>query len=279
MDIVFDKKELFRLLKDYHTVTNLRVGVYDLDFREICAYPVRHSGFCKIIRSRPEGLERCVECDKKAFTRSAQMKEVYIYCCHAGLTEATAPILDQGRPIGYVMIGQMRTASDPFQWSILEEAFAKLGIEIGFLENAFYNLKGVSYEDVSAYASILQACAAYIWMDGYIRIQQEELPKKLEQYLNRNLSMPLTLPAIAEALGISKTTLCRCTREEFNSTVGALLCEKRIARAKELLRTTSNSIASVAEQVGISDYNYFSKLFRAKTGFSPSAYRRNPKAT
>ncbi len=34
-------------------------------------------------------------------------------------------------------------------------------------------------------------------------------------------------------------------------------------------------ISAVGETVGISDYNYFSKVFRSATGMTPSAFRKN----
>ena len=40
MEIVFDKKRLLPLLRDFHTITGLRVGVFDLACREVAAYPV-----------------------------------------------------------------------------------------------------------------------------------------------------------------------------------------------------------------------------------------------
>ena len=44
MEIVFDKKRLLPLLRDFHTITGLRVGVFDLACKEVAAYPVKLSG-------------------------------------------------------------------------------------------------------------------------------------------------------------------------------------------------------------------------------------------
>ena len=47
----------------------------------------------------------------------------------------------------------------------------------------------------------------------------------------------------------------------------------RVEEAKQLLETTNASVAEVAEQVGYEDLSYFSKLFRRRTGLSPSEHR------
>ena len=52
-----------------------------------------------------------------------------------------------------------------------------------------------------------------------------------------------------------------------------MITERRIAAAKLLLLKSDIPISSVAEEVGITDYNYFTKVFRAGTGLTPSAFR------
>lgn len=276
MKLVVDEQKLFYLLKDYHAVTNLRVGVYDLAYQEVAAYPVRQSGFCKVIRGVPQGLALCRQCDKDAFQQAHALKTVYSYRCHAGLTEAVAPILEAGEVIGYIMIGQMRGCSDEeAQWQRLSGSFTALGIDAGYLRGAFCKLKSVTPQEIQSYSHILQACAAYIWLDHYVQVQREDLPKKLEQYINQNLGKKLSLQDISQQLGVGKTKLCNCARESFGVPVGEMILQRRMEHAKQLLRETDVPISAVAEQVGVTDYNYFSRIFKARTGFSPRDYRKS----
>ncbi|WP_308639586.1 helix-turn-helix domain-containing protein [Paenibacillus silvisoli] len=48
----------------------------------------------------------------------------------------------------------------------------------------------------------------------------------------------------------------------------------RLEKAKELLETTSEPVASICEQVGAYSTSYFYTLFKKKNGMSPSEYRR-----
>lgn len=52
------------------------------------------------------------------------------------------------------------------------------------------------------------------------------------------------------------------------------LTEYRIEKAKELLRTTNETMMSVAEQVGYQDTRYFSQCFVKVVGVKPSLYRK-----
>ena len=147
-------------------------------------------------------------------------------------------------------------------------------MEIDYLKSVFLKMKSVSDKEIESYAYILQACASYIWMDQTIRLQQEELSSRLEQYIERHLDGDLCLPSLAQELDVGKTTLYHCSKEYFGIAPGKLVQKKRLDKAKQLLLQSDCSIAEIAAQVGIPDYNYFAKLFRRQEGMSPSKYRR-----
>jgi transcriptional regulator GlxA family with amidase domain len=48
----------------------------------------------------------------------------------------------------------------------------------------------------------------------------------------------------------------------------------RIAKARELLTTTSQSVTEIAFAAGFASSQYFSRVFRKYTGQMPSEYRR-----
>lgn len=48
----------------------------------------------------------------------------------------------------------------------------------------------------------------------------------------------------------------------------------RITKAIELLETTALPVSEVGQAVGFKDFSHFSKLFKLKTGSSPSSFRR-----
>ena len=48
----------------------------------------------------------------------------------------------------------------------------------------------------------------------------------------------------------------------------------RINHAKELLLNSSLKVNEISTLCGFNDYNYFTKVFKNKTSYSPRAYRK-----
>ena len=55
----------------------------------------------------------------------------------------------------------------------------------------------------------------------------------------------------------------------------AYLTQVRLEHAVELLRTTEDKTYIIASQVGYTEPNYFSYVFKKQYGISPSRYRAN----
>lgn len=88
-----------------------------------------------------------------------------------------------------------------------------------------------------------------------------------------HLAEPLNVPALAAAAGCSRATLVRLFRRETGLAPAAWLTRARVNRARELLCATSLPVHVIAARVGIPDPYYFSRVFRARSGHSPRAYR------
>ena len=63
-------------------------------------------------------------------------------------------------------------------------------------------------------------------------------------------------------------------RIETNQTVIEYFNELKIARAKVLLQNSSKSFTDIADELGFSSINYFSKLFKAKTGMTLTEFSK-----
>ena len=90
---------------------------------------------------------------------------------------------------------------------------------------------------------------------------------------------PLTLHQLAARLHVSNAHLSDVFRRETGKTVTAFIRDTRMTLAMRLLRSTTLQIQTVALHCGIVDVQYFSKLFKAHTGLTPTQFRQQPEKT
>lgn len=97
----------------------------------------------------------------------------------------------------------------------------------------------------------------------------------VKQYVANNYMKKIKLQDVAEQVYLNPVYLSVCFKREVGTNFVDYVNEYRIERAKELLRTTQDTIYSIAEQVGLPDTHYFSKIFKRYVGVSPNEYRNN----
>lgn len=96
------------------------------------------------------------------------------------------------------------------------------------------------------------------------------------EYINSHYSDPnLCLEQISKSTFLTPAYICVIFKEYTSTTVNKYINEYRIEKAKILLQNHNISISDIADKVGYSDGNYFSKIFRKSTSYTPSEYRRN----
>lgn len=98
--------------------------------------------------------------------------------------------------------------------------------------------------------------------------------KKVQQIIQSNLNNPLLKgQMIADKLGISRMHLHRKLKAHTSLHARGYILSIRIAYAKGELRNSAKPVFIIAQECGFSGYTYFSKVFKEKTGYSPTAFR------
>ena len=85
----------------------------------------------------------------------------------------------------------------------------------------------------------------------------------------------LAVSGIGNALGFHSVYLSRVFREKRGMTILEYITQVRMEKAKELLRETNDTVASIANATGYVSINTFNRIFKKTNGVSPSIYRKN----
>ncbi|USK83733.1 AraC family transcriptional regulator [Peribacillus asahii] len=96
--------------------------------------------------------------------------------------------------------------------------------------------------------------------------------KSTQDYIEQHFSLNITREYLAALSGMSPDYYSRVFKCKIGKSPMEYLTEVRINRAKQLLILSKDPLRSIANSVGFNDEFYFSRKFKAVTGFSPTAY-------
>jgi AraC-like DNA-binding protein len=96
--------------------------------------------------------------------------------------------------------------------------------------------------------------------------------KKAVDFINYNLENQLTLNSIAATLHVNPSVLSRKFKEDTSMNIIDYINHKRVDEAKYYLQRGNISITDVAFMVGFNDLNYFTRVFKKITSYTPSQY-------
>lgn len=275
MRAVFDKAQLLVLLRDFYELTGLRTVVFDEWGMDILSYPKELPDYCRLVRATPAGARGCRLCDQKACRQARRERKAWIYPCHAGLIEAITPLQVEGVIVGYLLLSHIvQGADEEAEWQRARDLCAGYGISGDALYAAYCELPRTPYSRLRASCDLLSLSAQAICQVQMARLVPGSPQETLNRFLNDHLGEDLSSRRICAALGMGRTALYRLAKETYGCGVKEYLRTLRIRRAVELLMTTDLTNSEICQQIGISDYNYFFRVFRKETGRTPQAYRR-----
>lgn len=168
-------------------------------------------------------------------------RTVFVYFRFDGTTEPTLFSTVEGIELGFMRLYK--------KWS--DHAIAYMSECMGLL----YGL----------YAQLLRTCAA-----EYLPHLKREL---FESATSRMSEQSITVSELAREAGMSEVHFRRCFKRIYGVSPQEYMISSRLRLAKELLQYESCSVEEVSRAAGFCDAGYFTRLFKSKTGYTPTEYR------
>lgn len=91
-------------------------------------------------------------------------------------------------------------------------------------------------------------------------------------FIKENYHQKVTLKNVSDVFHISSVFLNSKFKDETSHSFNEFLTRYRIIKALEMLQNDKVLIYEVAEEVGFSDYKYFSQVFKKYIGMSPKQF-------
>ncbi len=274
MALLFHDEELIELMKDFYVLTGIRMALFDETGTELMSYPAHEEHFCSCMRKSPSFRENCRVSDEHSFLMCRRSNKMHVFKCHAGLIEASVPIMDRGRVIGYMMFGGITDQKNKDDLLSLVTTKCR-GYEIdGALREKIKKIKYRNENQIRAAAKILDACTEYVRLKEIVHPSGKRLIDSVEKYIEQHISEQISVERLCNEFDISRTRLYETIAPYTHGGIAAFVKQKKLECAKNLVKTTDMSIPQIADAVGFADYNYFLRAFKKRYGISTKKMRK-----
>ena len=276
MKLEFNTEQLLELMRDFHTLSGIRIVLFDDEYNELLSYPAQPCKFCSLLKANQETRKLCDASDARSFQEAEAKKKLILFHCHAGLIEATIPLEDNHVTIGYLMFGQISDLqSKDDLCSLVQNALQQY--QVPYSDEILEGIPRRTDEQIHAAAKIMEACTHYAILSQAVGLKRQQFTKMLHAYLLAHLSEHLQSQDIADALGISRSKLYLQCDQYLGMGIGEYLKKLRLEQAQSFLTNTDMSITEISDQLGFTDYTYFCRVFKSEFGVSAQRYRKQNK--
>ena len=101
--------------------------------------------------------------------------------------------------------------------------------------------------------------------------------RKIKSFIYQNAHKKITVDDISKHVFLSKIYCENIFKRTTGQTLVTFINNEKVRLAKEYLMTPETPLVKVSEQLGFTDYNYFSRLFKKVVGISPLQFREKQK--
>ena len=119
----------------------------------------------------------------------------------------------------------------------------------------------------------MEGCACSLWINQLIKMDAGSLGYQISVYIEDHLREDLSAAKLCRIFDVSRSRLFEISKQYFGVSIARHIKKRRMQTAAQLLEDPKRRIGEVAALVGIEDQNYFSKMFKAEIGSTPSTWR------
>lgn len=178
-------KDIIYLQNNFIKLTKLPAYFLDLNGNNLQKKPPVLCEFCKLIRDKPEGRERCRESDINAGLKALNLGKPYYYICHAGIPSVTIPCSITPEDTWFIALGQV-LLSTPTSYSIkkVQEVADKLKIDRSILIDAYRSMRIITRTEFKSAVNLLWSITKFLCnLERKRRISLELKEEKVKRLL------------------------------------------------------------------------------------------------
>lgn len=167
-----------------------------------------------------------------------------------------------------------------YELSVYEEhaissgSSAKAAAYVGIVHDgkAYWGV-GVDEDIIKASINALVSAANKLAKEHHITAGREERIVEIIGAIQQNY-LDVTLESLSEQFHLSRPYLSKYIKEKLGMTFQEAVKEERMKKARTMLKETSQTVETIAANIGYENVEHFNRLFKKSYGITPVQYRK-----
>ncbi len=257
------------ILDVFTELFNIRIAFFSAEGRELKVGKSKPlCRYCQLLRDDLEYEDICISLDKKKRQTAIEAGHTIHYQCHGGMTESVTPIIMDQALIGFLMIGQFRTATKWIPPKISNQW--KKQFKNTDLKQAFEATPCYSNSEMSNILKLFNILVDSILYQHMIELYGNTSIQPLMNFMEIHMEENLDLSDGAKMLSQSKSSLSHKFKKMTGKSFKQYQIDLKLDKADDYFKKQPEmTIRDVACRLGYEDPYYFSRLYKKHRGCSP----------
>ena len=234
-------------------------GVHEIDFNK---YDIKDGSIFILRPGQIHHWEFYTEPKGYIFIHTHSFYDLFF--THSNLDQFPFYYSDKNTPCLYLNDSSAKSFDVHFK-QLYNEYLARLP----FKGQRLHSLVNLLYIDIARKYAINEK------IEFHPSVHYVRLLKKLEKLIEADYKKEKSVEYYANKLNISSKHLNRVVKITLDKTTSDLINERIILEAKRLLIHSTYNLNELAELLGYKDYAYFSRVFKQRTKYTPSDFKKN----
>ena len=104
---------------------------------------------------------------------------------------------------------------------------------------------------------------------------ENEIIRKAQQYIGSHIREKLSVPAVAQKVGVSPSYLTALFHKNLQISPGEYIRRIKLQESKQMIRENSMNFTEIAQALQYSTVHHFSRQFKEKFGLTPTEYAKS----
>ena len=237
-------------------------------------YNLHCNSYCLFLKSNPELWKYCISRQYKIYDKLQNGS--FFGMCHAGVYEFVYPIYFQQKIFGFISVSGYRKNNN------ITTVLNRLCEKYDFSREELIKIYNNELKEEIPSASVLDKLIHPLC--HMLELMYEKNPSrgdsgnnlynKIINYLHLHHTEKISIDDLCRQFYCSRSSVSHLFKSINGMSVTEYVTMLRMEDSKRLLKNTDLSIAAISSNLGFSDSNYFSNVFKKHFGISPLRFRK-----